>query len=145
MKSFFVILTLLAALPAFSAKLELKVTNLSGKSGKVFYTVIKDPKQFPDGNGIASGSVAVNGSQAEIQFNVELPPGSYAISTFLDENGNARIDTRFKIPTERFGFSNNPKLKFGPPSFSDCEVRVQEVPRNSISIKVKPFKEHIGI
>ena len=36
-----------------------------------------------------------------------LPAGTYAISLFQDENGNAKLDTAaFGIPTEKFGFSN---------------------------------------
>lgn len=130
---------------AFAAKVEINVTNVAGKSGKVFYAVLDDPRQFPDGKPIASGSVAVDGSQDSVKIVLDLPVGSYATSTFLDINGNSKLDKRFGIPTEKFGFSNNPKLQFGPPSFSECDFRVNEGSKNSISIKVKPFKDHIGV
>lgn len=130
---------------AFAAKVEITVTNVSGKSGKVFYAVLDDPKQFPDGKTVASGSVAVDGNQDSVKIVLNLPVGSYATSTFLDINGNSKLDKRLGIPTEKFGFSNNPKLQFGPPSFSECDFRVEEGAKNSISIKVKPFKDHIGV
>ena len=91
---------------AFAAKVEINVTNVSGKAGKVFYAVLDDPKQFPDGKTIASGSVAVDGNQDSVKIVIDLPVGSYATSTFLDINGNSKIDKRFGIPTEKFGFSN---------------------------------------
>lgn len=130
---------------AFAAKVEINVTNVSGKAGKVFYAVLDDPKQFPDGKTIASGSIAVDGNQESVKIILDLPAGSYATSTFLDVNGNNKLDKRLGIPTEKFGFSNNPKLQFGPPSFSECDFRVNEGAKNSISIKVKPFKDHIGV
>lgn len=46
-----------------------------------------------------------------------LAPGDYAIALLHDENGNGRLDRIGPVPTEGFGFSNNPKLRFGPPSF----------------------------
>ena len=144
MKSLIVAAAMLS-FSAFAAKVEINVTNVAGNSGKVFYAVLDDPKQFPDGKTIASGSVAVDGKQDSVKIIVDLPAGSYATSTFFDINGNNKLDKRFGIPTEKFGFSNNPKLQFGPPGFSECEFRVGEGSKNSISIKVKPFKNHIGV
>ncbi len=145
MKAFLIAVSAMMSLSAFAAKVEINVTNVSGKAGKVFYAILDDPKQFPDGKTIASGSVAVNGAQDSVKIVLDLPAGSYATSTFLDVNGNNKLDKRLGIPTERFGFSNNPKLQFGPPSFSECEFRVGEGTKSSISIKVKPFKDHIGV
>ena len=58
-------------------------------------------------------------------FEVQLPlplSGEYAISIIHDKNSNGRLDTNFiGIPKEPFGFSNNPKLRLGPPSFSDVK------------------------
>jgi uncharacterized protein (DUF2141 family) len=57
----------------------------------------------------------------EVQINLPLS-GEYAISIIHDKNRNGRLDTNFiGIPKEPFGFSNNPKIKFGPPSFSDAK------------------------
>lgn len=38
-----------------------------------------------------------------------VPPGSYAVKAFHDENANGRVDSDwFGSPTEGFGLSNNP-------------------------------------
>jgi uncharacterized protein (DUF2141 family) len=34
-----------------------------------------------------------------------------------DENGNSKLDTMMGIPREGFGFSMNPIITFGAPSF----------------------------
>jgi uncharacterized protein (DUF2141 family) len=48
----------------------------------------------------------------------EIPPGTYAISLFIDSNGNEEFDTNFLgLPTEQYGFSNNAMGRFGPPQF----------------------------
>lgn len=47
-----------------------------------------------------------------------LSPGKYAFKYFHDENNNKELDTYwFKAPKEGYGFSNNAKGPFGPPSF----------------------------
>jgi uncharacterized protein (DUF2141 family) len=47
-----------------------------------------------------------------------LAPGRYAFKYFHDENNNNKIDANWLgIPKEGYGFSNNAKGTFGPPSF----------------------------
>lgn len=55
-----------------------------------------------------------------------IPDGKYAITVFHDENGNGRLDTgMFGIPKEGYGFSNNARGMFGPPSFLDSSFEVK--------------------
>ncbi len=54
-----------------------------------------------------------------------VPYGEYAIKLFHDEDGDDEIDTNFLgIPTESYGFSNNAKGLFGPPSFEKAKFIV---------------------
>ncbi len=47
-----------------------------------------------------------------------LKPGKYGFKFFHDENKNKKLDVNWLgIPKEGFGFSNNPRINFGPPSF----------------------------
>ena len=51
-----------------------------------------------------------------------IPFGEYAIKTFHDEDEDDVVDTNFiGIPTESYGFSNNAKGLFGPPSFNKAK------------------------
>ena len=46
-----------------------------------------------------------------------LKPGKYAFKYFHDKNRNKKLDTNWiGMPVEGFGFSNNAKGRFGPPS-----------------------------
>ncbi|MFT4760943.1 MAG: hypothetical protein ACI9XO_001668 [Paraglaciecola sp.] len=68
---------------------------------------------------------AVNGNKAECVLE-NIPNGKYAISVFHDENSNGELDTgMFGIPKEGYGFSNNAKGVFGPPSFEDSSFEVK--------------------
>lgn len=49
----------------------------------------------------------------------DLESGRYGFKYFHDENDNQNLDTNWMgIPKEGFGFSNNAKATFGPPSFA---------------------------
>lgn len=56
-----------------------------------------------------------------------IPAGAYAISLFQDENDNEKLDLGFlRIPKEPYGFSNNAKATFGPPSFEKASFSHQD-------------------
>jgi len=66
--------------------------------------------------------------KAVVQF-AGLPAGDYAVSAFLDENGNTRLDSNvFGIPTELYGFSRNARGASGPPQFADAAFRLDAAP-----------------
>lgn len=55
----------------------------------------------------------------------DLPPGTYAVSVFYDQDGDGELKTGFLgIPRELVGFSNNAKGRFGPPGFEDTSFEV---------------------
>jgi uncharacterized protein (DUF2141 family) len=65
-----------------------------------------------------------------------LPPGRYAVSVYLDENGNRKLDTNWLgMPKEAVGVSNNPRGRMGPPRFEDS-VFVHGSSAETISIKL---------
>ncbi len=66
-----------------------------------------------------------------------MPYGRYSIKAFHDENNNSKLDTNFLgMPTERYGFSNNARGRFGPPSFAEAAVTLNS-PQITIAIEVK--------
>ncbi len=120
----FAILAFVFSFSAFAAPVKINFSQTMGKSGKIFYAIFDSSAQFPKGNAVKTGSVAIAGER-EIATTVDLPAGEYAISVFLDENNNGRLDQNMLgIPRERFGFSNNPRILTGAPSYRDCAVRV---------------------
>jgi uncharacterized protein (DUF2141 family) len=52
-------------------------------------------------------------------------PGTFAVSISHDENENGRVDKNFLgIPTERYGFSNNPSPFMRAPRFDEAAFTV---------------------
>lgn len=50
---------------------------------------------------------------------------SFAIGAHHDRNANEKLDKNaLGMPTEPYGFSNNPKRGFGPPSYEEAAVKV---------------------
>lgn len=66
-----------------------------------------------------------------------LPPGRYAVKAFHDRDANGRM--RFNplgMPQEPYGFSNNARGAFGPPSWKAAGFTLAPGP-NSIAIRLK--------
>ena len=75
-------------------------------------------------NGIIDG-VIEEVAPGSARYSFKLPEGVYAIGIFVDVNRNNRMDRNFVgIPKEQYGFSNNAKGSFGPPSFMDASFTV---------------------
>lgn len=56
-----------------------------------------------------------------------LKPGKYAFKFSHDENKNEKLEVNWLgIPKEGFGFSNNPIMIFGPPSFIKTLFEINE-------------------
>ena len=87
----------------------------------------RDPAHFPDCNGDpAAVRRSVPAGQAGSIRLAGVAPGAWALSVIHDENGNGRLDRFMAIPREGFGFSRNPRIRFGPPRFDEVRFEVGE-------------------
>jgi uncharacterized protein (DUF2141 family) len=101
-----------------------RLEQLRSAKGTLRLCLTRERRHFPDCKGdpralklsapAAGGAVRLAG----------VAPGAYALSVIHDENGNGRLDTFAGIPREGFGFSRNPAIRFGPPSFAAVEFNV---------------------
>jgi uncharacterized protein (DUF2141 family) len=75
---------------------------------------------------------------AVVRWSAELPaPGTYAIAVYHDRNGNRELDMRrLGGPKEPFGFSNDARGLFRPPSFDDAKISV-ELERYEVEVAVR--------
>lgn len=93
--------------------------------GRIAYLVFAAPAGFPNkvAESLKHGFVPVadrDGARQEIDVG-DLPPGRYAVSVYLDQNGDRKLDKSWLgIPREPVGASNNPAGRMGPPRFDDC-------------------------
>ena len=135
-KTLVLLMTAFVSTAALADTLTVNLANLLNSKGTIKYVIVNDSAGFPESEDSAvvdKGSVPITGKQAS--FSTNLPAGKYVVSVIHDENNNDQLDTTMKIPREGFGFSNNPGIKFGPPSYDDCEFNVSG--DTKITIKMK--------
>lgn len=91
----------------------------------VRFCLTRDPHNFPDcRDDPRARALSAPADETEGIAFTALPTGDYALAVMHDENGNARLDTFAKVPREGFGFSRNPAIRFGPPSFAKARFAV---------------------
>ena len=67
----------------------------------------------------------------------DLPFKVYALAVYHDENSNGKLDRNMLgIPAEDYGFSNNVRGRFGPPSFQAASFSLAAKNKN-LRIRVK--------
>ena len=104
-----------------SSKLTVIIKNLKSQEGNVGITLFDSDEKFLE-EGLEEKTVRSSSTGfVEIVFE-NLPHGTYAISAMHDEDGDGELNTAvFGIPTEPYGFSNDARGKFGPPSFDESK------------------------
>jgi len=108
-----------------TATLTVLVTDLDSDNGKLLTALYASEGKWLSTAYMGKISDIVDGA-ATVTFS-GVPYGSYAISTFHDENDNGVLDTGlFKIPTEPYASSRGAKGRFGPPKWKDAIFEVSE-------------------
>ena len=108
-----------------------EVTNIT-KAGEMHLAIYDDADVFENDTGDKEGAAKgiIDGAIEDVgtgtaTYRFTLPDGTYAIGIFVDANYNNEMDKNFfGVPKEQYGFSNNAKGSFGPPSFRDASFTV---------------------
>lgn len=112
-----------AAMP--SPTLTLSIDGLRSQRGMVRICLTQAAKHFPDCSRDAeSRSLSVAATAAANIPIEQVPAGDYAVSVIHDENANSKLDTFIGIPREGIGFSRNPAVRFGAPSFRSARFTI---------------------
>lgn len=111
-----------AAQPKPTADLTIRVENVL-PSGGILRLGLYDEKLYPDDNSTPVASANVTAVAGETIVTLHgLPPGTYAIETFQDVNGNGKMDTSWiGLPLEPFGFSLDATPFLSKPSFGEVK------------------------
>jgi uncharacterized protein (DUF2141 family) len=116
MKKYVLLISLLLFIKPFISVAQLTLTieidGLRNNKGQILLQVYDEKHNKVKG---AIGSI-INEKCVIIIEN--LKPAKYAFKYFHDENKNDKLDNNWMgLPAEGYGFSNNAKGTFGPPSF----------------------------
>ncbi|HTF80122.1 MAG TPA: DUF2141 domain-containing protein [Cytophagales bacterium] len=118
---------MLFSISSFAQQVEVTVNirGLISSKGKVFIAVFSNPEGYPGNADAAIAKSIIEIKDNKATTTMALPPGTYAWAVFHDENNNQILDKNiFGYPKEKFGFSNNPKINFGAPTFNECSLAV---------------------
>jgi uncharacterized protein (DUF2141 family) len=120
------LLSVPSAHAGYTSNLVVKFNSLKNTKGRVCLTVFSGPKGFPaGGTGSSLKSFrCIDAKSGSVTF-TNLPLGNYAIAAIHDSNSDGKLNTNpLGVPSEGFGFSNNPPIRFGPASYADSQVFV---------------------
>jgi uncharacterized protein (DUF2141 family) len=134
MKALVLITALFLANSTF-ASATISITGINNNRGVVQLAVWSSQAGFPEDyqKAILLKTIALDEVNA-VELS-ELEPGTYAIAIYHDENEDVVLNRNiFGIPKEGFGFSRNPKIRFGPPKFDEASVQVSD--DSSLTIKI---------
>lgn len=103
--SFFLVLLVF---PAFSQILSIEISGIKTSNGVIQLSVFLDNKTFADETPYRVYSFPKTGmTDGKITCNIpDLSTGTYGIAMIDDKNSNGKMDYRFFVPIEGFGFSN---------------------------------------
>jgi uncharacterized protein (DUF2141 family) len=115
---------LLLAADRPTASLELAIERARSARGYLHICLTRNPRYFPDCSKDALAVKRTVPAATRILRLNELAPGRYAVALIHDENRNGKLDMPFGIPREGFGFSRNPKVRFGAPRYSQVDIEL---------------------
>ena len=118
------------AVVSFSAQsvstLEVSVSGVEGAGGRVGIALWDRGLGFPEDieHALDSIYVAIEEGTARTVFE-PLPPGTYAVTVFHDENDNRRFDKNWiGIPKEAWGVSNHVRPRLRAPRFDEARFEI---------------------
>ena len=114
------------------------VKNIEEKVGHIHFALYDDPDFFPENEGKRIGFKKDTKDVIEHGVLIEnLKESYYAVAIYHDKNSNNQFDTFFAIPQEKYGFSNDAPVYFGPPSFEEASFFVKNEGMTKIEINLR--------
>jgi len=103
------------AAAANAADLTVVITDIRAAKGSLMVAVVNsDAAWNSQEKPVAAQKVSATQGEMKLLFK-DLPAGTYAVQVMHDENDNGQLDANFLgIPSEGYGFSNNPNVMRRP-------------------------------
>ena len=121
-----------------SAELVIKILNIEENNGLIHFAIYDKPEFFPENEGKKIGFKKKITELINDQVTItDLEESFYAVAIYHDKNSNNKFDTFLSIPQEKFGFSNDAKVFFGPPSFDEAAFYLKKNQRLKIEISLR--------
>lgn len=103
----------------------IRVSGLSSGATPLRIAVFNSEKSWLDDASAAYKTVIEGGGRVREWRVQSVQYGDYAVAVFEDQNRDGKLNRDLLgIPKEPYGFSNNGRGTFGPPSWKDAKVVV---------------------
>jgi uncharacterized protein (DUF2141 family) len=117
----------------YSQAIKVKVQNIRTRQGIVHVALCNNADDFMTEKYKELTSKVSPTGEASVDF-TDIPKGKYAIRVYQDTDNSGDLTTNIiGLPEEPFGFSNNPRIKMGPPAFSSASFEV----KNDVSLTIR--------
>jgi uncharacterized protein (DUF2141 family) len=114
------LLSVLWALSAAAAELTVTVDGIRNAKGDLRLSVYASPQEWPD-HSTRDHDQVQPAKMGRVTFKFDLPPSTYAINGFHDEDADGKFKTSLiGLPEEGYLFSNNVRPKLSAPSFKSA-------------------------
>jgi uncharacterized protein (DUF2141 family) len=114
----------------------LTITGILAVKGQIKIALFNSSETWLGDHPLYNATVEVDSKVVTWKIS-DIPYGDYGIALFHDENKNGKMDKNFLgIPQEPYGFSNNMRVTFGPPSWDKSKFVVKSA-ITELSIEVK--------
>jgi uncharacterized protein (DUF2141 family) len=125
-------------LAAAPARLTVTLPNAKG-AGPLICSLFSSAAGFPGKSPLEKGNVTAVRVEGTFTCTFEeLPAGPFAVVVIDDANSNGTLDKNFlKVPTEGYGFSNDPGTTFGPPRFEAARFELGAGEAKHLTITMK--------
>ncbi len=115
-----------------------KVDNVKERKGRVVVDLCNKADDFMS-KSYRQEVVSISTSGDIVAQFRNVPKGTYAIRIYQDENESGKLEYGLMgIPKEGVGFSKNPTMQFGPPTFDDVSFLIKN--DHSEHIKMRKFE-----
>ena len=103
----------------------IEVQGMLNRKGAMSISVFNNPESFMQ-SPVKNIKIKLDEHDGESFTLTDLPKGEYAIVVLHDENENGQLDFGGMGPVEGYGFSNNPDAMFGPASYAQSKIILEE-------------------
>jgi uncharacterized protein (DUF2141 family) len=117
----------LGVVPAQAADLTVVVSNVTSNASNVVVGLFDSAATFPKTvtHGVMAAAAGRDASGRVTLVLRDLAPGTYAVSAYHDLDANGQLNNNLMgLPVEPYGFANNARGNFGPPSFQAASVAI---------------------
>jgi uncharacterized protein (DUF2141 family) len=119
------------------SSITVRITGFRNSDGFAYIALYDQPDGFPavKAKALRIQNGVIRNGEVIARF-AQLPPGTYAIITYHDENANGVYDMNvLGLPKEGWGASNDPRPRIRAPRFDEAKFEVSH-PEQTVEIKL---------